>query len=46
METLLEHKLKHIYFFPPYVPGDLPAEALQRLDLFSDVPAEDFRSQA
>lgn len=45
MESLLERKLKHIYFFPPYIAGALPAKALQQLDLFSDVPAGDFRSQ-
>lgn len=45
MESLLEHKLKHIYFFPPYIAGNLPAKALQELDLFSHVPAGDFRSQ-
>ena len=45
METLVEHKLKHIYFFPPYIAGSLPAETLQSLPAFSDVPQQDFSSQ-
>ncbi len=45
METLVEHKLKHIYFFSPYIPGPLPAETLQSLAVFDDVPQREFRSK-
>ena len=45
METLVEHKLKHIYFFSPYIPGPLPADKLQSLPIFSDVPQHAFKSR-